>query len=96
MTHTYIDPLNSVFRFGMIEAEVEFYGDVHRADSADIQDWSFLLNHPIHGPIDITADMEALDAAMTDAGLADVFRSLHCRRAAKDRRMAGIPATGAG
>ena len=93
MTHTFIDPFNSVFRFGQIEASVEFSGDVHRKDSADIQDWHFLINHPLLGPVDITASMEELDAAMVDAGLADAFRDLHCPRAAKARELAGVSAT---
>ena len=89
MVHTYIDPFNSVFRFGQIEASVEFSGDVHRTESADVQDWQFLLNDPLHGPIDITRSMEVLDAAMTDAGLADAFRHLHCPRAARTRDDSG-------
>ncbi len=93
MTHTFIDPQNSVFRFGLVEAEVEFAGDTHRADSADVQEWRFLLNHPLHGVIDITRSLEELDAAMTDGGLAHTFRSLHCPQAARERHLAAIPAT---
>ena len=93
MTHTFIDPNNSIFRFGQIEASVEFAGDVHRKDSADVQDWHFLLNHPLHGPIDITRSMEALDAAMIDAGLADTFRDLHCPKAARTQELNGVART---
>jgi hypothetical protein len=93
MTHTFIDPHNSVFRFGQIEASVEFSGDVHRTDSADVQEWHFILNSPLHGPIDITRSMEELDAAMVDAGLADAFRTLHCPKAAKARTLTSIAAT---
>ena len=93
MTHTFIDTCNSVFRFGLIEASVEFSGDVDCEDSADIQEWQFLLNHPLHGVIDVTRSMEELDNAMTDAGLADAFRSLHCPKAARAQHLARIPAT---
>ena len=93
MLHTFIDPQNSVFRFGQVEASVEFSGDVHRVDSSDVQDWHFVLNHPLHGPIDITRSMEELDAAMIDAGLADTFRTLHCPKAAKTKAQNGIVST---
>ena len=83
MSHTYIDPLHSTFQFGAITAYVEFSGDVHNVKTADIMRWSFGSVAGGHD-IDLTASMEALDDAMTDAGLADVFRTLHCPKAAKE------------
>jgi hypothetical protein len=83
MTHTYTDPAHSTFQFGAITARVEFSGDVHNKKTADIMRWSFGSVIGGHN-IDLTASMEALDDAMTDAGLADVFRSLHCPRAARE------------
>ena len=93
MLHTYIDPQHSVFRFGDIEARVDFSGDVHDPRKADVQQWRFLLHHPQHGPLDITASLDDLDSDMTDAGLADVFRARHCPKAAKARSLAGVAAT---
>ncbi len=83
MHHTYIDPEHSRFRFGGITARVEFSGDVHDARGTDIQTWSFGIMHEGR-PIDLTPSLTALDHAMPDASIGDLFRSLHCPRAARD------------
>ncbi len=83
LKHTYIDPEHSRFRFGDITARVEFSGDVHDQRGCDIQQWSFSLMHEDR-QIDLTTAFAALDAAITDGGFPDLFRALHCPRAARD------------